>query len=267
SPPARFIQLKATLSTKNSQNSPVLKEITFSYLQKNIAPQIKEITIHPPGDFYPESTNHVAMDSHLGNGNSSNKSRGQNQIPGHKTFRKGFRSVSWKTQDDNGDQLSFDLYYKGEDENSWKTLVKDFRGFAYSWDSELFPDGRYFIKITAKDALSNPPAMALSSEKVSPPFKVDNTGPQVSTVKVQANKNTTKILFMVTDAMMTIKTVEYGLNAEQWKLVYPVDGICDSKTEKFEITIESYIKGANTIVIKAKDALDNIGFGKTNIKL
>lgn len=267
SAPARFIQLKSKLSTKDGKTSPVLKQVSFSYLQKNVAPQIKEITLHPPGDYYPDSKNKTSEDSHRGNNNSSGRNSFQNQSPGRRTFKKGFRSVSWRTQDDNRDHLSFGLFYKGENENSWKTLVKDFTGHVYSWDSELFPDGRYFIKVVARDNLSNPPAMTLSTERISQPFIVDNSGPKVSEIKVRTQAGNTVLSFFVEDELMSILAVEYGLNAEEWKLLYPVDGICDSKKERFEIKLTSSIKGTNTIVIRARDSLENTGFGKTNFRL
>jgi len=185
---------------------------------------------------------------------------------GRKTYKKGFRSVSWRTQDENLDHLSFDLYYKGENENQWRTLAENFNGHVYSWDSELFPDGRYFIKLVAKDDLSNPPTMTLSSEKISQPFIVDNKGPKVSEIKVRSQGENTILSFSVFDSQMNILSVEYGLNADEWNLVYPIDGICDSKKEQFEIKVSSLLKGTNTIVIKVKDSLDNIGFGKKNFK-
>ncbi|MFQ5864681.1 MAG: hypothetical protein ACE5IW_05565 [bacterium] len=267
SPPARFIQFKALLSTKDGKESPLLKKVSLAYLQKNVAPQILEITVHSPGDYFPESTNHVDFSSRLGEGDASNQNQVQNQYPGRKTFRKGFRSVSWKTQDDNGDQLSFSIFYKGEDQNSWKSLVENFKGFVYSWDSELLPDGRYLIKIVAKDDLSNPPAMTLATEKISQPFEVDNTGPEVTDFKVDAHGDETTISFLVVDEMRIVKSVEYGLNAEDWKLVYPIDGICDSKEERFELKLRTVPKGGNSLVIKAKDLIGNIGFGKKNFQL
>ena len=145
-------------------------------------------------------------------------------------------------------------------------MAGDLTGRVYSWDSELFPDGRYFIKLVAKDGPSNPPAMTLSSEKISQPFIVDNRGPEVSEINVRSQGKNTILSFSVSDTQMNVLSVEYGLNAGTWNLVYPVDGICDSKKELFEIKASSLLKGTNTIVIKAKDSLDNIGFGKTNFK-
>ena len=173
--------------------------------------------------------------------------------------------MNWKARDENGDNLVYDLFYKGVDDRAWKTLVKDFHGRVFSWDSELLPDGQYFIKVVANDGLSNPPAMSLSSEKISQPFRVDNSGPGVSNITVAGSADKAKITFVISDELTNITSVEYGINAGEWRLVYPVDGICDSKNERFEVRSEASIKGENTIVIKATDALGNIGFGKTKV--
>ena len=266
SPPARFLQLKAELTTSNRAHSPVLQEINFSYLQKNIAPQIKEITLHPAGDYFPDASSQTAVDSHLMDGAVGIQPGGQPAFAGRKNYQKGYRSVGWKSQDDNGDILTFDLFYRGKNFQGWNTLVKDFRGQVYSWDSELMADGEYVVKIVTKDNLSNPPALALNSEKISPLFKVDNSGPKVSNINVQKQGERVKIAFGVQDDFSLISSVEFGLNVESWKLVYPADGICDSKIEQFEITLDSAVKGSNSLVIKAKDELGNIGFGKINFE-
>lgn len=267
SPPARFLQMKATLTSKDGKRSPVLKQFSFSYLQKNVAPRVTQITLHPPGDYYPDSANHNGNNSHLENESSRNQSSFQNQSIGIKSFKKGYRSVSWISKDVNGDRLSYNLFYRGENESTWKILVEDFKGSVYSWDSELFPDGRFFVKISVSDNPSNPPALALSSEKVSQPFVVDNSGPKVSALNVRNVGKEILLSFFVEDEWTILEAVKYGLNAESWVLVYPVDGICDSKKEKFEIRVSAETRGTNTIVIKAKDALGNIGFGKSHFEL
>lgn len=265
SPPARFMQYKAEFTTKKSQNSAVLKEVSFSYLQKNLAPEIRKITVHKPGDYYPESVKQ-AVENHLSKNSLSKNGGMENNRPGRKIFRKGARTVSWQANDGNQDDLEFDLFYKGSDENSWKSLVQNFHGSLYSWDSELLPDGRYFIKVVAADDVSNPPETVLTSEKISQPFKVDNTGPQVSEITYRSQNKSVKIAFVVKDALTSVRKVEYGFNADNWKLIFPVDGICDSKVEKFEIEVSSLVEGSNTIVIKAEDRNGNIGFGKTFIQ-
>ena len=49
----------------------------------------------------------------------------------------------------------------------------------YSWDTTTLPDGAYYLKIVATDAPSNPPALALKTERESERFEVDNTAPVI----------------------------------------------------------------------------------------
>lgn len=263
SPAARFIQFKAAFKAQGGK-SPVLKELTFSYLQKNIAPRIKDIVIHPQGDYFPDAVNQA--NTKASNDRASNGENGyQNQSPGRKTYRKGYRSVSWKAEDPNKDHIQYQLSYKGEDESNWRVLAKDLTHTAYSWDSELFPDGRYLLKITASDKPSNPEALALRSDKISQPFLVDNSGPRVGDLDVQQRGTEQVLRFHVTDAFSAVATVEVGVNADDWQLVYPEDGICDSKDEAFSVKMNSLGRGTNFIVVKATDALGNVGFGKKTV--
>ena len=264
SPPARFIQIKAEMKSASGKSSPVVKEITFAYLQKNIEPVVKNIVIHPQGDYFPDFAEQAASNS--SHDHAGRQSSYQNQSPGRKTFRKGFRSVSWKADDPNGDHLEFNLYCKGESEKDWKSLVKDFSGNNYSWDSELFPDGRYLLKIVTTDKPSNPLSHMLASEKISQPFLVDNSGPVISDLNVTGTGKNAVIAFTARDAHSNISNVEIGVNGGEWELVYPSDGICDSKEESFAVKNRSLIKGTNFMVVKATDILGNIGFGKKNIR-
>ncbi len=267
SPSARYLQLRATLTSNDGRNLPSLKKVSFSHLQKNVAPKINQIRIHTPGEYYPVSMGNSQHNSHLINGEQERKNGFQNQSLGRKSTRKGYRSVSWLTQDNNGDDLSFDLYYKRVQDKSWKELVVDYSGNVYSWDSELIPDGRYVIKLEASDGPSNPPARVLSSEKISREFVVDNSGPDVNGFQVQVENGKTTITFSARDNWSNIKRVDYGVNADQWNLLYPIDGICDSRSEKFKLMLDVSLVGETAIVIKVQDELGNIGFGNTIINV
>ena len=265
---ARYLQVKVNLTSSNGEDSPVLREMSFSYLQRNVPPQIKQVRIHPPGEYYPESASKTKSNSLMGNGSEEGQNGFQSQSSlSRKSNKKGYRSVSWVVHDDNGDELSYFVFFRGEYDKNWRTLAEDLTGSVYSWDSRLMPDGRYFVRLEARDDLSNPPAMVLAVERVSEPFVVDNTGPAVSGIKVSQRGDATVISLTVEDAMTKLKSVEYGVNAAEWELVYPVDGICDTRLERFEITISPRLSGENSIVIKALDANGNIGFGTHNFKL
>ena len=47
SPKARYLQWRAVLTGKG--DGPVLTSITAAYLQRNLRPQVRSITVHPPG--------------------------------------------------------------------------------------------------------------------------------------------------------------------------------------------------------------------------
>ena len=51
------------------------------------------------------------------------------------------------------------------------------------------PDGAYYLKIIASDALSNPPDLALQAERESDRFEVDNTTPTHRQNRIQPNRH------------------------------------------------------------------------------
>ena len=57
----------------------------------------------------------------------------------------------------------------------------------YSWDTTTLPDGAYYLKIAASDTPSNPPAVALKTERESERFEVDNTPPVIENLKAGAS--------------------------------------------------------------------------------
>ncbi len=267
SPAARYLQVKSVLTSKDGRKTPLVREITFSHLQKNVPPVISQIHVHTPGEYYPDAMDSDNHGSDLDDSEFQKDKDFQNHSFGRKSQRKGYRSVSWAAADDNGDDLSYDLFFRGVGEKSWRTLARSVSGSVYSWDSELMADGRYQIMIRVSDEPSNPPALALTAEKVSQPFVVDNRGPLVSGIKVRTEGTHTIISFSVKDSWTRIEKAQYGINAAKWVLVYPKDGICDSRLERFEIRLDSRLTGENTIVIKARDALGNIGFASSDVTL
>src|SRR5712692_11457730 len=47
SPKARYLQWRAVLTGKG--DGPVLTSVTAAYLQRNVRPEVRSITVHPPG--------------------------------------------------------------------------------------------------------------------------------------------------------------------------------------------------------------------------
>jgi hypothetical protein len=50
--------------------------------------------------------------------------------------------------------------------------------------------------------------------------------------------------------------VEYSLDGQQWRGVFPVDGIADSKSEHYELLVEGELT-ARGLTLRASDAMHN----------
>jgi hypothetical protein len=78
--------------------------------------------------------------------------------------QKGAQSFQWTATDKNRDILSYDLFYRGDTERTWKVLKRDVEDGFYSIDSDTLPDGTYIVRVVASDGSSNPADRALSGE-------------------------------------------------------------------------------------------------------
>ena len=67
----------------------------------------------------------------------------------------------------------------------------------------------------------------------------------------------TTIVFDVTDADSPVARVEYSRDGGlRWTAIFPKDGIADSKSEHYELTLDGNL-GENGITIRASDSMNN----------
>ena len=259
-PATRYIQWKAVLNTRNDL-SPRVSSVSIAYLTRNVAPMVNSITVYEPGVYLRDSSNGTNGQNDLPPkiagqiGNRANKRQGSSGTP---AYKKGFRAVAINATDSNQDMLSYAIYFLGEGETQWKLLKDDLHNPSYSWDSETFPDGMYTVKVTVSDAPSNPPDQTLRSEMISEPFLVDNTAPRIADIKM----NRLKLSFTVQDVASPVFKVEYAIDGGDWLVVYPTDGVADSREETFNLALTHLNAGEHTIAIRARDTSNNIGTGK-----
>ena len=123
------------------------------------------------------------------------------------------------------------------------------------WDTTSVPNGTYVLRVVATDAPSNPPGAALTGEAESTTFDVDNTPPAIRILSAKKEGNRTVLAFEVQDDQSAVQRVDYSLDANRWRSIYPKDGICDSKREEFELSFEG---DAASVVIRAMDAMSNV---------
>jgi hypothetical protein len=144
-------------------------------------------------------------------------------------------TVRWAAHDDNGDDLIYALYLRGDGESVWRLLKDQITDKAYSFDATLIPDGGYQIKVVASDAPSHTPADALTGEKVSERFEVDTTPPVVSGLIRTTVESPPHVTFDAEDASSPIAHAEYSLDAGPWQYIEPVSAALRlAKREHYE---------------------------------
>lgn len=271
SPNARYLQWRVVLV--GSGDTPVLTSVTAAYLQRNIRPEITSITVHPPGVVFqkPFSSGEteiagfddVTMERRVAGGGS--ESGPGSPSLGRRTYEKGLQTFIWQADDDNGDELTYDVLYRREGDTSWKLLKSGLTDTILVWDTTSVPNGTYTIKVVASDRKSNPAGRALDGERESTSFEIDNSAPVVALGSPRRTKDGVIVPFEVRDADTAVGRVEYSLDAQRWQTVFPVDGILDSRREVFELTLDASASG-RVLVVRATDRMGNVGTSEVVIK-
>jgi hypothetical protein len=267
SPKARYLQWKVEFVGSEGR-SPVLTSVTAAYLQRNLRPEIASITIHPAGVVFqkPFSTGEAEIagfDAGLPDRRAANAPQSGSSGPplGRRGYQKGLQTFIWKGQDPNDDDLVYDVLYRREGETTWKPLKRNLDDPLFVWDTTSVPNGTYVIKIVASDAPANPPGSALVAERESGTFDIDNTPPTISILGATRTNGRTSVKFTVRDLDSPVQRVEYSLDADRWRPIYPKDGIADAKVEEFELTLDTDTSD-KAIILRAADAMNNVATGR-----
>ena len=265
SPPARFIQWRVKLSTSKETLTPTLERVWLAYVQRNLAPKITGVYVHHPTIEGGRGTN-ISRREGKSSSFADQGEASSDLFLGKDRLGPGVRKVTWQTQDPNGDRLRYDLYFRGEEEQEWKILKEDVRNSTYAWDGQAFPDGTYLLRVKATDSPDNPEGQALSAEKVSDPFVIDNTPPKVMEVDGQpGDEGRYQVSGQAIDELSSIAELWYSIDAGDWKALPPRDEVLDGPEEEFSFVTEPLSSGEHLIVIKAIDIAGNVGAGKTII--
>ncbi|UCC40081.1 MAG: WD40 repeat domain-containing protein [Candidatus Aminicenantes bacterium] len=262
SPKTRYIQFKIIFKTQSGKVSPQLQKVTLFYLQANIAPVIKKLELLPANEVYlkpPEQKEVIwGLDVDLSE-KIEDKDKSKISILAKKAEKKGFQTITWEAADENDDKLLFSLYIRGEAESRWRILKEKWTDKIYAFDTLSFPDGVYFVKLEASDGLSNPEGVELKSEKTSRPMIVDNSLPAIRNFQVTRDGNKLVVTFQAEDILSHIEEVRYLIRPNEWKSIFPIDGICDSMIEDFKVNLTLPPNFDNLITVKVIDSYHNIG--------
>jgi hypothetical protein len=275
-PSARFVQWKAVIH--DGRPGDGIDWVSLAYLPRNVAPVIDGIAIQEPGvraqgqpaisTGQPSPVTLKMPPSPNATGVSITQTTTTShfeQLP-QGMMQKGYRTVVWTAHDDNEDELQYAVYYRGENENEWKLLKDKLDQKFYSFDTTTLPDGAYYLKIVASDALSNPPADALKTERESERFEVDNTPPVVEDLRVGPTSGKMSVghpaFFTGRDATSAIDHAQYSLDGGEWILVSPSNGISDALVEQYNFGLPALSSGEHTLAVRVFDRFENVGSAK-----
>jgi hypothetical protein len=265
SPAGRFFEWKAVLHSGGTVGS-----VGVNYLPVNSAPVVDELVVVPGARVNAQNQSN----SQAPTVNISLPSSNQNAVTFDSNSTAALQAVKdrtaitvrWAAHDDDGDDLTFSLYLRGDGEKVWRLLKDQITDKDYSFDATLIPDGGYQIKVVASDAPSHTPADALSGGKESERFEVDTTPPAVSGLKA-TEEAAPFISFDAEDAISPIAHAEYSLDAGPWQYIEPVGGLSDSKREHYDLRLPAAAlagkAGEHLITVRVYDRHDNVGVAKT----
>jgi len=280
-PSARFAQWKAVIH--DGRPGDGIDWVSLAYLPRNVAPVIDGIAIQEPGLRAQSQTvvssnqpatvplKMPASPNPTGVTIAQSSSSSRFEQPPQGVVQRGYQTVLWTAHDDNEDELQYAVYFRGETEKQWKLLKDKLDQKFYSFDTTALADGAYYLKIVATDGPSNPPAAALTIERESERFEVDNTPPVVEKLSATPRLDSTSrvstrdvvVKFTAHDATSAIERAQYSLDGGEWVLVSPSNGISDAPVENYDFGIPATSPGEHTLAVRIYDRFDNVGTAKT----
>lgn len=268
SPAGRFFEWKAVLHDGGSVGG-----VGVNYLPVNSAPVVDELIVVPGARINPQTMiqsqpgaqQPVSITFPSANQNGVTFDANSASQPLQALKDRTSITVRWAAHDDDGDDLIYSLYLRGDGETVWRLLKDQIADKAYSFDGALIPDGGYQIKVVASDAPSHTPADALTGDKISERFEVDTTPPVVTELKATA-ESTSHVTFDAEDSFSPIARAEYSLDAGPWQYIDPVGMLSDSKREHYDFRLPATAlnnkPGEHLITVRVYDRHDNVGVAK-----
>jgi outer membrane protein assembly factor BamB len=280
-PAARFLQWKAVIHDGRAGDG--IDWVSVAYLPRNVAPVIDGIAVQDQGVRAQAVLGMAGPPANVALKQPPTQAPTPAGIPISTTTapkfelqpqgvpQKGYQSVLWSAHDDNDDELHYSVYYRGENQRDWLLLKDNVDQKFYSWDTTTMPDGAYYLKIVATDAPSNPPSLALKTERESERFEVNNTPPTIEKVEASATGLSADrsrgasydISFTASHPTMSIEKAQYSVDGGDWIPLAPTTGITDYKTEKYTFIVNGLAPGEHTVAVRAYDRFENVGAGKT----
>lgn len=272
SPAGRYLQWKAVLSTPAATASTpaALTSVSVGYLPANMRPVVTSITVHPAGSVFQKPFGEDGAIAGMDDADVQARRAQQGESPapapalGRRMFQKGLQTLSWRAEDPDSDRLVYTLSYRREGEAEWHVLRDNMVDALTVWDTTSVPDGRYSLRVTANDAPSNVAGRSLAGERESMAFDIDNTAP-VIVIDLPRPAVPSRLTFVVRDAQTQVDRVEYSIGGGAYQTLSPIDGVADSREERYELTLPAGTP-LSRVMVRATDSMQNVSTQAASIR-
>lgn len=236
SPPGRYLQLKVAMAS-NGAATPSVDAMTVYYRPRG---KVARVTFTAPatGDAW-----------------------------------SGTHKITWKTESDHGEDLSFDVDASSDD-RTWKPVARGHRAAVkerglssddhasnddtVEWDTKGVPDGVYRVRVTVTDP-SSP-----TTTFVSPPVSVVNTRPAVSLKGARYDGGRVHLQGTARATLVPVLEVSYRLDGGDWHAAQADDGLFDSPSEAFTVD-QAVDKKPAAIEVRVSDEAGNVTTEKASL--
>lgn len=237
SPPARFLQLRVRLQSADAQ----LTRLNVPFVTSNLRPVVTSILVKSSA--VTSGSTGVEASGGPREGSASSKIR-----------------LSWQVDNPDKDELRYLVEIAPEGTDAWQDALDPGTVLTkanWDWETEQLPEGRYRVRVTASDELSNPPDRVMRHQLLSDIVLVDNTAPQLSELGVQGQR----LVGIAKDGVGPIQRFELKSAQQQiWIPFEPKDGIFDQAEEAFSFDFAPLGYPAGTLVtVRVYDMAGNAG--------
>lgn len=259
SPPGRFLQWRVRLADRDDRVS----EVAVSRREPNLPPVVEELSVAAQGQGFREgelSARTESITQNLAGGQKVEysatlaRARPVSELP---IWARGLRTLSWRAADPNGDPLRARVLVRAETQGDWIEIGKDLEAAVLTWNTNTLPDGRYRVKIEVTDREGNAVGEELTGERVSEPFSVDNSPPQVTSLDGAVEGGRLVLSGAASDGEGWVQRLDLSVDDGPWRSVAPEGGLADAARLTFRVPLPGLAPGPHILSLRAVDAAGN----------
>lgn len=233
-PVGRFMQYRLALTTEDASRTPRIRETVVSHVVPNLPPVVAAVRTARSRD----------------------------------KAKPGVFEITFDAQDPNKDELVYKIEFRRIGRQGWILLKDDLEKPRFEWDSRTVEDGRYEVRLTADDRRGNCPATAMTGVRISDPFVIDNTPPQIESEDIQTENGVVVLRLRVRDALTIVGKVAFTVNSnDKWNSVLPDDNVYDTTVEMFTLYVPDPGPGVHVVAVSVADDVGNIQYKSYEINL